>query len=487
MSDSNPLHEPPAQAGSPGEARPAYFLCGIGGSGMLPLAMILKESGASVEGSDRSLDQGRLAAKFASLEKQGVVLHPQDGSGVRRSDQIVVASAAVEETVPDIARANALGCMRLTRAELLAQLVNAAPRSIGVAGTSGKSTTTGMIAWILHSLGFHPTVMNGAVMTNFLTPDAPFASALVGSGGIFVSEVDESDGSIARYSPTIAVLNNISLDHKSMEELRALFGGFIARAQTAVINLDNDEARRIAEANPAARTFSLHNPAADLSVRDVTATMDGVSCTVVERATGAQERLSLGAPGRYNVSNALGALLAAMAVGAPFAEAVTALSTYRGVRRRLERVGDAAGVTVFDDFAHNPDKISASLAALTEFRGRLIVMFQPHGFGPLRLMKQELTDAFVNGLRAEDLLLMPEPVYFGGTVDRSVGSSAIVDGVTAGGRNARALASREACADAILLDVRPGDRVVVMGARDDTLTEFATNLLTRIGAALSGT
>ena len=178
-----------------------YFLVGIGGSGMMPLAMILAGRGALVEGSDRSLDAGRVPAKFDALRTLGIALHPQDGSGVVSAEQIVVASAAVEASVPDMMRATALGCPRLTRAELNAELFNAAAVSIGVAGTSGKSTVTGMIGFMLRACGHDPTVMNGAVMANFASPDAPFASALVGSPDEYVSEIDESDGSIALYRP----------------------------------------------------------------------------------------------------------------------------------------------------------------------------------------------------------------------------------------------------------------------------------------------
>ena len=159
-----------------------YFFCGIGGSGMLPLALILRGEGAEVAGSDRALDQGRTPEKFDFLRGQGIALFPQDGSGVTRKEQIVVASAAVEDTVPDVASARKVDATFITRAELLAQLFNAAKASIGVAGTSGKSTTTGMIGWILSDTGRDPTVMNGAVMKNFVTPDVPFASALVGRG-----------------------------------------------------------------------------------------------------------------------------------------------------------------------------------------------------------------------------------------------------------------------------------------------------------------
>src|SRR5262249_54296195 len=142
--------------------------------------------------------------------------------------------------------AKAAGAKLMIRAELLSELFNAVPVSIGVAGTSGKSTTTGMIGWLLHAVGRDPTMMNGAVMKNFADGDAPFASALVGKSGIFVSEVDESDGSIARYTPTIAVLNNISLDHKTMDELRALFRDFLAKAEVAVLNLDDAETAALA-------------------------------------------------------------------------------------------------------------------------------------------------------------------------------------------------------------------------------------------------
>src|SRR6188474_2470325 len=223
-----------------------YFFCGVGGSGMTPLALIIQARGGLVEGSDRALDQGRNAEKFDFLRARGVLLHPQDGSGMSRADQILVTSAAVEETVPDVQAARRIGAAVTTRAELLAELFNAAASGIGVAGTSGKSTTVGMIGWILHRAGKSPTIMNGADMKNFMDAGTPIASARVGDGGIFVSEVDESDGSIAYFAPRVAVVNNISLDHKSMDELRALFRGFVAKAQTVVLNLDNAETAALA-------------------------------------------------------------------------------------------------------------------------------------------------------------------------------------------------------------------------------------------------
>ena len=463
-----------------------YFFCGIGGSGMLPLAMIVQarvraSGGGRIEGSDRSRDQGRTPEKFAWLEAHGVILHPQDGSGVTRADQTVVATGAIEDTVPDIGAAKRAGARIVTRPELLSQLFNAAPTSIGVAGTSGKSTITGMIAWVLHQAGRAPTVMNGAVMKNFADADHPFASALIGGPDLFVSEVDESDGSIARYNPTVAVVSNISLDHKSMEELRDLFGGFTGRAAKAVLNLDNVETRALAQSLPTDKviTFALGEETATLNAHDLEPMPTGMRFTLTELG-GAKHAVVLNVPGAHNVANALAALGAVRAIGVPLAEAVAALETFAGIRRRMEIVGTVNGVTVIDDFAHNPDKIAATLKTLHAFDGRLLILFQPHGFGPLRLMQREFIDGFAGLMRGEDVLLMPEPVYFGGTTDRSVGSEDIASGVRAAGRNAEALATREACGDRLVELARPGDRIIVMGARDDTLSDFAAGLLKRL-------
>src|SRR5262247_3055782 len=230
-----------------------YFFCGVGGSGMTPLALIVQARGGLIEGSDRALDQGRNGKRFDFLRARGVLLHPQDGSGVMRASQILVTSAAVEETVPDVQAARRIGATITTRARLLAELFNSAALGVGVAGTSGKSTTVGMLGWILHRAGKSPTIMNGADMKNFIDAGSPIASARVGQGDIFVSEVDESDGSIALFEPRIAVVNNISLDHKSLDELRSLFSGFIAKAQTVVLNLDNAETAALAaDMKPAA-------------------------------------------------------------------------------------------------------------------------------------------------------------------------------------------------------------------------------------------
>lgn len=459
-----------------------YFFCGVGGSGMLPLALILKTKGFEVAGSDRSLDQGRTPQKFEFLKERGVALHPQDGSGITRAEQVLVTSTAVEDTVPDVQAAKRAGATAMTRAQLLAQLFNAAPTSIGVAGTSGKSTTTGMIGWLLYETNRDPTIMNGAVMTDFVSKDTPFASAVVGEGDIFVSEVDESDGSIALFNPRIAVLNNIALDHKSLDELRKLFKDFATKARVAILNLDNDETAALATQLPPERiiTYSLKDQRANLLASNLVPTADGIVCDVRDKDSRQTLKLELRVPGAHNVANALAALGAAYVVGVSLTDAARALGSFRGIRRRLERVGEANGITVIDDFAHNPDKIAATLATLHAFPGRLLVMFQPHGFGPLKLMKDGFIECFATNLAKDDVLIMPEPVYFGGTTDKSVSSIDVVKGVEAKGRQAFAFPDRAACGEKILSLAKPGDRVVVMGARDDTLTQFAQALLAKL-------
>ncbi len=293
--------------------------------------------------------------------------------------------------------------------------------------------------------------------------------------------MDESDGSIALYRPRVAVLNNLALDHKSLDELRALFSDFIGKAETAVLNLDNAEVAALSHRSSAKKlTYSLENPTANFMAAHITPQPDGILFEVRERDGDAID-VRLHAPGRHNVSNALAAIAAARAVGVSLSQTVEALQRFSGIRRRLELVGSNGGVTVFDDFAHNPDKIEATLKTLHDFPGRLLIMFQPHGYGPLKHMKDALIEGFVRNLAAEDVLVMPEPVYFGGTVDRSVGSDVIASGISAAGRNALALPDRAACGAKLLEIVQPGDRVIVMGARDDTLSAFARDLLAGIG------
>lgn len=455
---------------------------------MLPLALILRGKGAQVAGSDRSREAGRTPEKFAWLESLGFTLYPQDGSGITAATQTLVASAAVEDTVPEVVRAKELGCPRMSRAQLLSTLFNAAPARIAVGGTSGKSTVTGMIGWILTQAGRDPTIMNGAVMKNFLTPEAPFASARVGHGGAFVAEVDESDGSIVLYQPSVAVLNNVSLDHKSLEELRQLFGDFLGRAEVGVVNLDDPESAGLAHRAKVLVSFALENPAADLGIvqGSIAESQTGISAMLIDRRNRSTHDLSLQVPGRHNLANALAALAACDACGVPLAQAARALAGFSGLARRFDIVGTTpSGITLIDDFGHNPDKVAATLRTLKAHQGRVLAFFQPHGYGPLRQMGAELAATFARELGKDDRVIFCDPVYFGGTVDRSLGSEQLVAWINAAdGPTALHLPRREDCGDWLAEQARPADRIAIMGARDDSLSAFAKSVFASVFSRL---
>jgi UDP-N-acetylmuramate--alanine ligase len=450
-----------------------FFFCGIGGSGMLPLALILKGLGYEVYGSDRSRDQGRLPHKFAWIESQGISLYPQDGSGVTPEIGTLVVSTAVEDSIPDVAAAKANKVTIRKRAEMLAQYFNQSRTRIAIAGTSGKTTTTGMIGYLLKEAGLDPVVMNGGIFRNYAY-DNPYATALVGKGDVFVTEADESDGSIALYHPDIAVLHNITLDHKPLEELQALFSDFIGKAQTAVINTADKRVLELAR-NYKGRLITYHiDSEADVRASDVKLSPEGLSAQITIGNDTA--KLTLELPGLHNLSNALAALGVAHSLGIELHRSVEILARFEGIKRRMEKVGTKNGITVFDDFAHNPDKVAATLAALKSFPGRLLIFFQPHGYGFLKLVKDELAQTFASYMTESDQLYLIEPLYMGGTVDRSIGSSHLAEAIAEKGCQVTLCDTRDDVVRKLLETRESGDRVIVMGARDDTLSDVATKI-----------
>lgn len=432
------------------------FLCGIGGSGMSALAALLQSRGWIISGSDRSRDRGETPEKFAAMAARGFRLFPQDGSGVTEGTDLLIVSSAVEDSIPDVRAAREKGVPIKKRAEVLAGLFNAAPVSIGIGGTSGKSTVTAMTGWILSRAGKDPAVVNGACMANF------DGTNCVPGQGPFVAELDESDGSIALFNPSIAVVTNISLDHKPLAELEALFGAFKKRAGSVVSE------------GPQPLSFMLSNPDMEFSARDVEPRPDGVLFTV--RGV----PVTLRVPGRHNVANALAAVAAAYAAGVDTGIAAAALADYRGIKRRFEFVGVKNGITVIDDFAHNPDKIAATLRTLHEQPGRVIAVFQPHGFGPTKLMRADLVKTFAAELAEQDILLMPEIYYAGGTAQKDISSRGIAEDICMAGKNAEFFDRRADIIPRIAALAAPRDRVVVMGARDDTLPAFASAILSAL-------
>ena len=395
----------------------------------------------------------------------------------------MVASAAVENSVPEIARANELGCLRLTRAQLNSILFNTSGAGIAVAGTSGKSTVTGMLGWILHAAGRDPTIMNGALMKNFVTVDRPVASAVAGGPSLYVSEVDESDGSIALYRPAVGVLLNVSLDHMGMAELRALFADYLARSRIGVVNADDPEALALLRHAGEAITFGIDQPLAHIGIipGSIAQAPTKQAALVIDRHDGSEHPLRLSLPGKHNLSNALAAISGAVGAGIPVAFAVAALAEFKGLARRFDIVGTTYScITVIDDFGHNPEKCAATLGTLKAHPGRVLAFFQPHGYGPLRQMGDELAATFARELGPDDLVILSDPVYFGGTVDRAEGSGRIVRLIGEAGGNAEHIPDRKAVGDRLASLAQPGDRIVIMGARDDTLSGFASGLLSRL-------
>jgi UDP-N-acetylmuramate--alanine ligase len=457
-----------------------FFFCGIGGSGMMPLAVFLQRSGAHVLGSDRSYDQGKTLEKFKALQDLGITLFPQDGSGMTSEVDRLVVSSAIEETIPEVKAALDKEIPIIKRGALLAELFNAAEEKIAIAGTSGKSTTTGMVASVLSALGEDPSFVNGGeIVALRSSPEDCFSGVHYGRPDLFVAEMDESDGSIAHYNPSISLLNNIALDHKSMEELEQLFGEYLERSTAAVVvNASQPRVMELCAKHTHTTVISYGVDQNDVTLRASNLKLKAWGIDFILTCNQRHFDVSLNVPGRHNVENALAALGACKALGLKMEACVEAISGFKGIHRRMELVGVSDnGITVIDDFAHNPDKISASLRTLKDFNGRLIVMFQPHGFGPLRLMGKEIVGVFARYLSEDDILLMPEVYYAGGTVDRSVTAQHIINDLADGGVNAHWFETREECGTFIISNASSGDRVVIMGARDDTLHDFAKGVL----------
>jgi UDP-N-acetylmuramate--alanine ligase len=429
---------------------------------MSPLARLMAARGYEVAGSDRGYDQGRNMPLFELLKSESIALFPQDGSGVDSSIDTFVVTRAVEDSVPDIRRALDLKLKILKRPRFMAEVFKAT-ENVAVGGTSGKSTTTGMIGHILHSVGKDPTIMNGAVMisgnTNFVR----------GSSRLSVFEADESDGFedvISVCPAAIAVVTNISLDHFELEALKEMFAGFLSKAALgAVLNADCPTSMELRAINPKTVTFGA-SPAADVSLGKITP--------------------ALSLSGEHNKLNALAAMAACSLLGVPVQESLQALKSFKGIKRRLEVVGQARGVTVIDDFASNPGKIEASLKVALATAERVFVIFQPHGFQPTKMMKDGYVETFGSTLRPRDVLIMPDIFYVGGSANlvngevvpmpKDISSRDIVEPVSHRGREAHYIPNRSDILPVLKERCGSGDTVIVMGSRDESLSEFAQQI-----------
>ncbi len=447
-----------------------YFFCGIGGSGMSSLAVALKNKGFDVCGSDRSRDAGKSSAKFNLLEKQGIRLFAQDGSGIDNQTDAVVVSSAVEDTVSDVVKARRLNVPIYERARILADFLHE-HNGIAVGGTSGKTTTTGMIGHILKEAGVDPSVINGGIMLNY-ADSSGMGNVIAGNGSFCVIEADESDGSIELYKPAVSVVTSISLDHKPIEELKVLFGDFVERASVgAVLNADNADTIALKKRNSNVLSFSVQGADADLKAVNITPVKNGMRFVLDG------ENVFLPMIGQHNVANALAAVGAAEMIGIPVKQALQALESFKGIHRRLETIGvTKKGITVIDDFAHNPEKIAASLKALKEYKGRLIVIYQPHGFKPTKIMRAGIVEAFDRLLSLDDTLIMQEIYYAGGTVQKDISSADLIKDLERTGKRVHFIPDRKKILTLVKGLASKGDRIVVMGARDETLSDFARSI-----------
>lgn len=444
----------------------AYFFCGIGGSGMSALAQLAKARGFAVKGSDRGFDNGNNQTLIKKLQSQGIELFSQDGSGLSEND-ILVVSTAVEDTIPDVKAAKALNCQILHRSQLLADFFNLS-KGVAVGGTSGKSSVTAMVGHILTECGVDPTVVNGAVMPQF-NSDKMHGNVRCGDSDVMVIEADESDGSIVNYRPFIGILNNISKDHKTLEELNLLFTTFVENCQYVVYNINCPEVAKV-PLNGNLLSYGIENVEADFNAENLKRTVQGVEFQI--------NKLTVKLPvlGAHNVENALSAMAAASLLGVKVEDSANAMASYAGIERRMQLVGEVDHIRVIDDFAHNPDKIRAVIQALKTDENRLIVFWQPHGFGPVKFLKNEFIDSFVKNTNENDLIIMPEIYYAGGSADKSVSAKDLIDEIEKTGRNAYFVLNREDVPNFIKSEAKAGDTVLLLGARDVTLAAFAKDV-----------
>ncbi len=436
---------------------------------MSAIAQVLREQGHIVSGSDRNYDKQITPSLFSALLSKGISLHAQDGSGVKENTDFVVVSSAIEEDNPDIKKALVNNKKIIKRADLLAGMFN---RKYGIAigGTNGKTTVSCMVGYVLDYAGLSPTVIVGGCIKNY-TDNSHLGNAKTGTSDIMSIEADESDGSIVLYTPRIAVITNVSKDHKSIDEISRMFVCFSENtAETLIVNADCPRLKLIELKHKNIVTYGLNNNAV-IRAKNIVCKPFQATFEV------GRHSFEINLPGIYNVSNALAAIAVARTLNINDDKTAAALRQFRGVQRRMDIIGETDGIIIVDDYAHNPEKVMAAINAVKLGCKRVIAVFQPHGYGPASFMKEELIDAFINVLSPQDMLFMPEIYYAGGTASKNISSADIIKRIKEGGKNAFFIEKRADIIPAIKKQLRTGDCILVMGARDNTLTEFCQNIL----------
>lgn len=451
------------QAAEPFRLTPGMkvHIVGIGGSGMSAIAQVLLGQGYAVSGSDRQAN-----ALTQGLQMAGATVFVGHAAEQVAGADVAVISSAVPAKNVEVMAARAAGIPVLKRAEFLRALT-AGYTCIAVAGTHGKTTTTGLISHLLIATGRDPSVIVGGELP------ALGGNGRAGRSRFFVIEADEYDYMFLGLRPTVAVITNVEHDHPDLfptpEAYRDAFARFVRRlpADGQLITCIEDEGvqRLLAEAAlPAGVTATTYGLGDMPAVRalDVRPNQLGGSDFLVQAGAETLGIARLRLPGRHNVLNALAAIAAAQAVGAPFAEIVPALATFTGVARRFQIIGEAQGVTVIDDYAHHPTEIRVNLAAARQrFLGRRIwAVWQPHTYSRTRLLQAEFAGSFPDAdcVIALDIYRSREVDTLGMTTEMVLAQMNHPD--------ARFIPSREEAAAYLAAHVQPGDVVLTLGAGD---------------------
>ena len=443
---------------------------GIGGAGMSGIARIMLARGVAVSGSDAAA-----GGQLDSLTALGADVHVGHAASHLAGADTLVVSSAIRPDNPELAAARAHGLRILPRAAALASVM-LGRRGVAVAGTHGKTTTTGMITTALRHIGADPGYVIGGILTE------TGLGAEDGKGEVFVAEADESDASFLMLTPEVAVVTCIEADHldnyPGLAEIEAAFTAFARRIVPGGVLIacaDDPGARSLAAAaaSDGIRVRRYGEAAdADYRVSSVQAAGMSVSLAVSSAGPGGAEtaRLMVGAPGRHNALNGAAAYAAARELGVAAGPAADGVAAYRGTGRRMERKGEAAGVLVLDSYAHHPTELAADLRAARGIRdGQVIAVFQPHLFSRTRIFAGEFGAAL--GLADKVFVLDvyaaredPEPGVTGELV-----ASAVPGGraVFASGRDGAP--GRDGLPDAVAEVARPGDLVLTMGAGDVTM------------------
>ncbi len=448
-------------AGKP--CRSLHFT-GVFGTGMSALAQYLRFEGISVSGSDRLLDSEDTASIRRSLDGLGCVIADQDGTGVTDETDALCLSTAIEETNSDIAAARARGIPVIHRSDLLAAIITS-KKTIAVAGTSGKSTVTAMIFEFLSACGKSPSLISGAPLLR-LEAEGLIGNAFCGGSDLLVVEADESDGTLVKYSPEIAVILNISKDHKSIDEITGLFDTLLSRSSWTALNSDDPILARL----PATVGFGRNSRASWRPDRE-----ELLPASVILVRKGIEYHLPL--PGDHNLENLRAALCVCEHLGCDGPALAGAVRHFGGVARRFAITATERAIHVVDDFAHNPAKISAAITAARGLSERIIAVYQPHGFGPTRFLKDEYIATFRTLFRPGDSLYLLPIYYAGGTAQKDISSQDIIDGLGPVPFTASAATGREELLATLKADARPGDCVIVMGARDPSLPSLVKKIV----------